>query len=102
MKAFGKKVIGMNDLPAWINKLNSMTSTEIAELMRIEGVKATPGDGCICAMTMFLEIKTGLVLITSDRYVTNCNGNKKYQFDQGPIEFIFNFDDCKYPDLIKR
>lgn len=92
----------MSELTLWIDKLNGMTTEDIRQLMRDEGVTGHCEYGEDCPLAVFLRRKgvkhpsvghEDTLDFAPDEYLTVKHSDSLSQF-------VRNFDNREYPELI--
>lgn len=102
------------DVQPWIDKLNAMNKSELLDFFRTERIKATPKNPHMCLISRFIrnqingvqaEIATSYVWKYQERHaycrvLNNCGDVAVYYLDPTVADFIKEFDNHAYPELV--
>ncbi len=98
----------MEQITPWVDKLNSMASAdEIAAFFEEEGITGNQKAASSCVISNFLYKKAGKRVSTTQSYVSTYEypaETRETEVELGEVTktFIANFDEGKYPKLIKH
>lgn len=96
-----QSMANLNEMEAWANKLNSMTLEEIRELMQAEQCTGLPQLADRCVLSNFLTKKTGDRVSVAGHYY-NASHNHHIDVSDTVQEFVYQFDNYKYPELVEN